>query len=192
MVEESRHWTNYDQVSEFINIAINLQVVNSTFLKHLYLEKGLTASQIATEYGLSKAAVLGRLSQMKIRNCPGKGRSDDNFRFPHHVPFGKRLVDGKLVEDKKEMKTARLIVDLRDRKGIPWDDIVTRLNKDGLKTKRGLLWKRGIVRMVHANWAEKCLYPPARSNCCPCEDLYLKAIIAKLAIKPADGRREAK
>ncbi len=57
------------------------------------------------------------------------------------------------------MKIAQIIVDLRDRKGIPWDDIVARLNKDGLKTKRGMLWKRGTVRMVHANWAGNAKAP---------------------------------
>ena len=155
-MDQTRHWTNYAQVTDFINIIINLQVVNSSLLRNLYVEKGLTASQIAAEYGLSKAAVLGRLSQMKIQNCAKKGRSADNYRFPYHVPFGKRLVAGRLVEDGKEMKTVRIIVDFRDRKRYQWKEIAAHLNGEGLKTKRGLRWKIGTVRMIHANWSGKC------------------------------------
>lgn len=111
--------------------------------------------EIAEQVGLSKAAVLTRLHQMGVRKMQGKGQATDNYRFTQRVPFGKRLVAGRLLDDRKDLKTARYIVELRQRQGLAWNDVVKKLNLNGYRTKKGLLWKIGTARMVFERWRGK-------------------------------------
>lgn len=55
----------------------------------------------------------------------------DNLRFAQRVPFGKRRVDGRLVDDRRDMIVSRYIVELRLRQNFPWLDIVAKLNEHG-------------------------------------------------------------
>ena len=155
MVERSRHWTNLPQVSDFLNFVSIPKAVNPALIREFYLEKGLTASQIAEQVGLSKPAVLARLHQMGVRKQQDRGAQSDNFRFAQRVPFGKRLVDGRLVDDRRELKAARLIVELKQRQNLPWKEVVSKVNMAGFQTKKGLPWKIGTVRMVFSKWKDR-------------------------------------
>jgi hypothetical protein len=155
MVEQSRHWTNRSQVSDFLNFIPIPRAVNSAHIRDLYLKNGFTASQIAERVGLSKPVVLARLHQMGIRKKSGKGETVDNYRFAQRVPFEKQLENGRLMDDRKEIKTIRLIVDLRKRQTLPWTDVVSKLNTAGHRTKRGLQRKVGTARMIFAKWVGK-------------------------------------
>jgi hypothetical protein len=93
---------------------------------------------------------------MEIRKQTSQGRQASNYRFPRQVPFGKRLVKGCLIDDRKELKTARLIVELRQRQNLSWKEVIKKINSEGCRTKQGLVWKIGTVRMVFANWVGKC------------------------------------
>ena len=95
MVEESRRRTNRYQISDFIKFIAIPKAVDPAIIRDLYLKHGFTASQIAEQVGLSKPAVLARLHQMGVRKESGKGEAVCNYRFGQHVPFGKRLVNGR-------------------------------------------------------------------------------------------------
>jgi hypothetical protein len=71
------------------------------------------------------------------------------------APFGKKALDGRLVDNRLELKTARLIVELRARQNLGWTEVVDRLNADGLSTRQGLKWKIGTARMVFERWNGK-------------------------------------
>ncbi len=155
LVEESRRRTNRYQISDFIKFVVIPKAVDPAKIKDLYLKDSLTASQIAERVGLSKPAVLARLHQMGVRNQQSRGAQSDNFRFPQKVPFGKRLVNGRLIDDRRELKAARLIVERRHRQNLPWNEVMCRINMAGFKTKRGLPWKIGMLRAVFAKWRDK-------------------------------------
>lgn len=155
VVEQSRRRANPFQVSDFIKFVAIPKAVDPAIIRDLYLKNGFTASQIAEQVGLSKPAVLARLHQMGVRKVHSKGQAVDNYRFTQRVPFGKRLVAGRLLDDRKDLKTARYIVELRQRQGLPWKEVVTKVNLSGYRTKKGLLWKVGTVRMVFERWRGK-------------------------------------
>lgn len=154
-MEETRRGTNLPQVSDFLKFVSIPKAVDPALIRRFYLEKGLSASQIAEQVCLSKPAVLARLHQMGIRKQHSRGAQSDNFRFPQKVPFGKRLVDGRLVDDRRDLKVARLIVELRHRQNLPWNEVVKKLNLAGFRTKKGLPWKIGTVRAIFGRWIGK-------------------------------------
>lgn len=154
-MEETRRRTHLPQVTDLLEFVALPKAVDPAFIRHLYLEKGLTTSQIAERVGLSKAAILARLHQMGIRKQPDRGLQSDNYRFSNRVPFGKRLVEGRLIDDRRELKAARLIVELRLRQQLSWSEVVQKVNLAGFRTKKGLFWKLGTTRMVYEKWRDK-------------------------------------
>jgi site-specific DNA recombinase len=66
------------------------------------------------------------------------------------VPFGYRKVDGKLVEEPDEAKVVRRMFEtFLKRKSIR--GIVTRLNEEGVRTRRGNLWSGFVVKQMLIN-----------------------------------------
>lgn len=154
-MEETRRRTHLLQVIDLLEFVVIPKAVDPNLIRRFYLEQGLTASQIAERVGLSKPAVLARLHRMGVRKQQGRGRQSDNYRFSQRIPFGKRLVDGRLVDDRTELKIARFIVELRERQAQPWKDLVQHLNNQGYRTKKGLTWKVGTARIVYKHWQGK-------------------------------------
>ena len=142
-------------VSDFLNFVPIPKAVSSTHIKDLYLKKGLTAAQIGSEIGLSKAAVLNRLHAMGIRRETLKDIVMDTSRPAVRAPFGQRVVAGKVVDCRRELSVARYIVELRKRQGLGWKDVAQRLNCDGHRTRTGLPWKVGTAKMVFDRWNGK-------------------------------------
>lgn len=93
-----------------------------------YLESELSSQQIADEFGVSKQFVLTQLRAAGIRKTPRRGRSSENYRF-HNPPYGFRARNGRLERDLREMKVARLIVELRDRGEKSFSEIAAELNR---------------------------------------------------------------
>lgn len=118
-----------------------------------FSQKGLTASQIGALTGFSKQAVLARLRKEGIRRMPGHGRRPDNYRYPN-PPFGFRLAEGRLIVSRSEMKTVRLIVNLRN-KSLGWEAIAAHLNQSQLPSRTGKNWDRARVRRVFRRWNKK-------------------------------------
>jgi len=121
----------------------------------LYLNRGLTAAKIAIQVGLSKSEVLRRLHSIGIRRETLKDVAMAVLRPAIRAPFGQRVVDGKIIDDRRELKVARFIVEMRGRQKLRWEAVVRRLNEGGLKTKTGLPWKIGTAKMVFDRWNGK-------------------------------------
>ena len=151
-MEESDTWANSADLPDFVSVFANPKSVGATRIKDLYLKKGLTASQIARRIGLSKAGVLSRLGSVGIRRETMKDLSVEYPRPATRAPFGKRIVAGKLVDDRRELKVARYIVELRGRQSLGWKEVAQKLNSDGLQTRTGLLWKVGTAKKVFDRW----------------------------------------
>lgn len=119
----------------------------------LYKE-GLSAQQVADRVGISKQAVLARLRQIGVRRTPGRGRSPDNFRYPY-PPYGFRVVSQRLVLNRRELRIARLIVELRDCNGMKWAEMVEVLKAKGARTRSKREWSSVGLRRVHKRWSGK-------------------------------------
>ncbi len=79
----------------------------------------------------------------------------DHPRLAVHARYGNRIIDGRLVNDRQEQKVARLIVELRLRQNLGWKEVAQRLNIGGFRTRSGITWKVGRVRMVFDRWKDK-------------------------------------
>ncbi len=155
MVDQAGHCTNSKDVADFIGIFAISKGAGTSEIGDLYLIEKLTAAQVAVRVGISKASVLRRLHALGIRKETLAEVANDQPRPAVRAPFGQRIIAGKLVNDRQEQKVARLIVELRARQNLGWNEVVRRLNEDGLRTRSGIPWKMGRVRMVFERWNGK-------------------------------------
>jgi transposase-like protein len=138
-------------ILDLLKIVIRIQTLDKNEIRRLYLEEGLTASQIADRFGVSKQMILCRVRRAGVHNTPQKGRSPTNYRY-RNPPYGLRVNNGHLVPDKKEMKLVRQIVELRSRKKLGWTQIVQQLNAANVPSRRGKLWLIMGVKRVFTRW----------------------------------------
>ncbi len=129
--------------------------LDSSVFAEKYLTSDHSAEQIAQKIGTSKQLVLARIRQEGIRKTKGRGRSPENYRFPKSAPFGKRVIDGKLVVNPAEIKIARLIIELRDRKASSWAQVSLELNERGYRTRLKTPWQEPSIRRIYRLWSSK-------------------------------------
>lgn len=67
------------------------------------------------------------------------------------VPYGFKVVDGKLVEDDREQENIRIINDLAQQ-GISQRDIACHLNERGRTTREGGDWRHQYVARIIKRW----------------------------------------
>lgn len=139
---------------DFIQVSLQTRPKSSNKIPKRYLESELSAQQIADEFGVSKQFVLTQLRAAGIRKTPHRGRSSENYRF-HNPPYGYRVRNAKLETDPREIKVARLIVELRDRQGKTFPEVASELNQRGWTNRRGAPWNKVGVRHVHQRWTGK-------------------------------------
>ena len=145
---------NRPLVFDCIQVFVAPKRLDNAVLREKYLSGNLSAAQIGEEFGLSKQAVLGRLRQAGVSKSSGRGRSQKNYRFPNPA-FGHRVVKGRLESNPSEMKIARLIVELRDRRGLSFGQIAEELRGRNLFTRQGAAWTRFTASHVYRLWAGK-------------------------------------
>jgi len=154
MVDSAKGRENQVYLADFISFFVAPKLLNNVVLTEKYLKSGLSASQIAQELGISKQMVLRRLRLQNVTRTQGRGRSEDNYRFPN-PPYGRRVVAGRLELNPAEMKVARLIVELRDKKKWEYTQIAVELGIRGLVTRQGSQWARWTVSRVYRLWVGK-------------------------------------
>ena len=128
MVDRTTCWTNHSapaHLANFIEQIVLPKKVSPVFIRTEYLNRDLSASQLAGELGVSKQKVLVRLRDQGIHRTL-KGRSASNYRFSN-PPHGFQVKDSKLVSLPREMKMAR----------------------------SGAKWTQSTVRPVHKRWTGK-------------------------------------
>ncbi len=154
LVDKARCWTNRSYLTDFIDFPISPKRIDISVFKQLYVEKGLSAAQIAEMVGVSKQMVLARIRRAGIHRTTGRGRSPDNFRYPE-PPFGQKVVSGRLVTCSTEIRVVRLILRLRDTERKEWSEIVSHLNSSGFVSRRGFPLTRIRVKRIHTRWGGK-------------------------------------
>lgn len=152
MVGSAARWTNPAHLIDTITFLARPERADRAVFCDLYVKNGLSAAEVAAQTGLSKTAVLERLHEAGVRGRR-TGRDPENYKFPKNPPYGFRVSNGRLVPDRREMKVARLIVELRDRQRIAWRVIAERLNSDGIRTRKGRAWNIDSVENVYARWS---------------------------------------
>ena len=120
----------------------------------LYTQNGLTVNQIADEVELSKAAVVGRLKEAAVA-CGQNGRTEENYRFAHNPPYGKKVVRGKLVTNRTEMKVVREVIRCRDHEKLSWHQTTAHLNSLGYRNRAGRMWTKTSMVQIYKRWAGK-------------------------------------
>ena len=73
----------------------------------MYLEEGLSASQLAEALGVSKSHIISRLRKEGIGNGK-RGRMTNPSNYRHYNPaYGWKVKDGVLMPNKAELKICR-------------------------------------------------------------------------------------
>jgi hypothetical protein len=80
-VDQPEYGTNTSYVADFIEICLSAKLSDKAKIRKLYVEKGLSAAQIASELGVAKSFVLARLHTFGIRtvNAPSDTPSHQIF-----------------------------------------------------------------------------------------------------------------
>ena len=130
---------------QVIDTTINYEAQNlndKDFLKKKNTVEGANLAYIADLAGVSKTTVKDRVKSFGLK------RQDEGSRLRGQVPYGWRLLKGKLVEHLGEQK---IIVQMAARRadGASYGDLVDWLNGDGVKTKNGVgKWDRPTVYKI--------------------------------------------
>lgn len=115
-------------------------------LRDLYLNKDLTASQIAKQFCSTPRSVKYYLHKFRIRKNKNPGRSRQN------LALGKKLKNGKLVDHKQELRTIKTISDLYLKQQLSTRKIAEILNTLKVPTKRqGKNWDHSTIISVLKN-----------------------------------------
>ena len=154
MVDLPDSWTNTSYLPDSIDFIACPRQFKPDDINALYVDGRLSASQIATEVGLSKTTVLRRLNAIGVKKAR-IGRSADIYQYPHNPPYGHYVIGGRLLPDRQEMAIVRLILNLRDRERLGWREIVNCLNERKKKPRNAKLWSIGTIRKVYCRWQGK-------------------------------------
>jgi hypothetical protein len=154
LVDRAGHCAHQIDLIDFISIRTLPKAIQNAELRQKYLKSNLSARQLADEYGVSKQMIHGRLREAGVHGGQGRGRSKDNYRFPN-PPYGHRVRSGRLELHPAEMKVARLIVDLRERKNWSFPAIATELYRRGYCTRQRRSWTKTSTRSTYIIWKEK-------------------------------------
>ena len=99
---------------------------------------------------------------LKILNgagvCLGKvGRSTDPKNYRNNSPpYGYVVREGKLVPNKPEMKTCRMVVELRGRRHYSTAQVAKELERLGFKNRKGnTVWNTATVLNIFERWSGK-------------------------------------
>lgn len=154
LVDRPERWANPIYLHDFIEVSLRTRPKSSNKIPKRYLESELSSQQIADEFGVSKQFVLTQLRAAGIRKTARRGRSETNYRF-HNPPYGFRVRNGRLETDRVEMRTARMICELRDRQRKSFPEIAKELYARRWFNRKGGEWNKVAVRHVHRRWTGK-------------------------------------
>lgn len=154
MVDQPKCQTNRALVQDRLHLHFAPKRLTKEFLAEKYKRGSLSAAQLGEEVGLSKQAILGRLRAAGVSGTQGRGRSEENYRFPN-PPYGYHVSNGRLMPNPVEMKTVRLIVEFRERREWSFNKVAMELNRRGRGTRQGRKWTKVSVRSVYMKWQEK-------------------------------------
>ncbi|HEY8271538.1 MAG TPA: hypothetical protein VIG33_11675 [Pseudobdellovibrionaceae bacterium] len=131
---------------------------NTANYSALYLEKGLSTAQIGEQLGIPKQTVLNQLKREGIRLGSNKGRllaNPENYRLAY-APYGFSKKDGRLIPNKAELKTCRLVVQLRNNSKMSFQEIARVLVRRRIKNREdSISWSHATVGRIYKRWNGK-------------------------------------
>lgn len=152
-MDQPEHWTNPTYLIDFIAFIPDPKRVDPSKIASLYTERRLSCYQIADRIGLSKTSVARKIRKAGVKERH-RGRSKTNYRFKN-PPYGYRVVDSALLQDRNEMRVIRLIVEKRGCRGRSTSQIAMDLNFLGITTRIGRIWKQASVQAIYVRWKNK-------------------------------------
>jgi hypothetical protein len=157
LVDQPEYGTNTPYLVDFVQITLKPKLLNFDEIKALYLEKHLSAAQIAKHYGVSKSMIIAGLSRLGVRLGTNVGRSTDPENYRHHMPpYGFAVRKGRLVPDKSEMRICRLVVELVERQRLSMCGAARELERRGYKNKVGRVkWDHKTIKAILNRWKNK-------------------------------------
>lgn len=158
-MEQFQSWKNRSKLLDSFEFIFDLKLKSKEFWWNLHVKEGLSFSQISNRLGIPKATVRDFIWKHGLKRESHKGRSTrpDNYRAPN-PPYGYKVMSGKLVFDRNEVKVCKLIVALRGEQSLSWAAIVDELNKRRIPSRRhgeGACWHRHIVKIIYERWNSK-------------------------------------
>jgi hypothetical protein len=157
MVEQPEYGTNTPYLIDFIKVTLSPKLASNEEIRKLYVEMGLSASQIASQLRVAKSFVLARLRGLGIRDDENAKRftSPENYRCPV-PPFGYAVKDSKLVPNKAELRVCHAIMELIDLQGLSSTATAKELSRRKLKNRAGKTsWSHGSVLVIYRRWKGK-------------------------------------
>ena len=140
---EVQHLTPQPKVSLDIDFTAFLLITDKDFLFQEYVTKGKSTKRIAREVGCSRSTVSTYLYEHGIEfregHTPGERRGQ--------IPFGMKLLNGKLVHHLGEQAIIKEIQMLRLH-GKSFGDLVDWLNSNDIRSKNGGRWDRPTVYKI--------------------------------------------
>ncbi|MGZ3806095.1 MAG: hypothetical protein ACXVB4_17910 [Pseudobdellovibrionaceae bacterium] len=157
MVQYPDHGTNTPYFIDIIQICLSAKSLDSDEIQDLYVHKGLSTSQIASRFKVSKTVILSRLHDLGIRESPISERMTNPKNYRCRVPpYGFSIQDGKLTPNRLEMKICRLVVELIQRDGRTQSEVARELSRRGYKNRAGNLnWDSRTVFNIFNRWKDK-------------------------------------
>ena len=157
MVEQAECGTNTSYLVDFLKITLLPKLLDFNEIRSLYLDKSLSAAQIAKEFEVAKSVIVGILNRGGIR--PGlktsRVNNPENYRL-RVAPYGYKIRDGKLAPSKTEMKLCRLVVELVKRKGLSANAVAKELGIRGYQNRSGAAkWDHSTVISIFKRWKDK-------------------------------------
>ena len=153
MVDQARRWANRMYLYDFVALIVDPKKTKPAIVRDLYVIEGLSKSEIAERLDISKTAVSSHLKQLEIKE-KHTGRDPNNYKFPRNPPYGYKVMEGKLVQNPKEIKMARWIIQLKDRDALTWKQVLREMNQRNFKSRTGE-WTIDSARNARARWKEK-------------------------------------
>ena len=125
---------------DFIDLFQPPKHQNKVFLQQKFIVEGLSAAQIAKEFGCSKTAVKDHLRKFGIRKNTPTGKTR------HNLAIGQRILKGRPTAHKGEIKLLENIKDMHIKEDLSATAIARILN--GMKTptkKQGKAWDHSVI-----------------------------------------------
>lgn len=133
------------KTSLFSNIQTLPGHLNQNVLHQKYTIEGLGIRQIAKQTASSKTAVLESLKRFGI---PLRARGGSSEK-PSQVPFGKKRIQGNLVDFKAERRVIESVKKMRFEENLSYNAIARILTQMKIPTKKqGVKWHHEMVRNI--------------------------------------------
>lgn len=146
----------HQYISDIIQVALIPYKVKPSFIAKLYLEQGLSASQIAVKVGCSKTTVLEKLRSLDIKNGTLGGKKARSHYKTSNPPYGFHYQGSQLVPFPKEVRICRIVVKHINEEQVSFREVARRLSEKGFQNRVGKTnWNHTMVKTIYERWKDR-------------------------------------